>query len=241
MTTRHSPRLDRPIREWPGRMHRPQVLHVAVLLAWMVGCLAMASPALHEEPPAVPHQPVPGDPRFKVTRFRGTLRGAVVVLGDDPAYAALRGLTGLGVVVEPLDPGLARYGVAPPEVQRAVEERLRQAGLRVLSADALATTPGTPTLQLAIEMLPPGFPETLTYLMRLSLLQQVVLVRDPTLQVPGVPTWVLESLSSASAARLPEMRGDVLALVGRFLTTYQYVTRPHEQGWPPGPRPAAPP
>jgi hypothetical protein len=212
-----------------------------VLLAWIIGGLAVASPALKEGLSSMPQKALPGDPGFKVTRIRGTLRGAIVVLGDDPAYAALRGLTGVGVVVEPLDPGLARYGVTPPEVQRAVEERLREAGLRVLSADELVTTPGTPTLQLDIEMLPPGSQETWTYLMRLSLRQQVVLVRDPTLQVPAVPTWVLEALTTSSTARLHEMRGDVLELVGRFLTTYQYVTRPHEQGWPSGPRPAAPP
>jgi hypothetical protein len=169
------------------------------------------------------------------------LRGAVMARRDDPAYAALRGLTGLGVVVEPFDPGLARYGLTQPAVQRAVEARLPPAGLRALSAEELATTPGTPTLQLAIEMLPPGAQETWTYLMRLSLLQDVMLVRDPTLQVPAVPTWVLEALTTASTARLHEMRGDVLELVGHFLTTYQYVTRPHEQGWPSWPRPAAPP
>ncbi len=221
------------------RRRWPQVSSLAGLRAWLVGGLALASPARGEAPPPGPPTPVPGDPRFKAGWSRGTLRGAVMVRRDDPAYAALRGLTGLGVVIEPLETELARYGVTPPAVQRAVEARLQQAGLRVLSAEELATTPGAPTLQLAIEMLAPGAQETWTYLMRLSLLQQVVLVRDPTLQVPAVPTWVLEHRITAGAARLHEMPADVLALVDHFLRIYQSVTRPHEQ--PAWPQPAAPP
>jgi hypothetical protein len=243
MTTMPPHRLDMSFPGGPGRTRWPQVSHIAVLLAVLLGCTPMAGPSVGGEPPSMPHKPTLGDPAYKATSIQGTLRGAIMVLRDDPAYAALQGLTALGVSVEPFDPALAHYGVTSPEVQRAVEERLHQVGLRVLTVAELATAPGSPTLQLELEAPQPGPLNTYSYRMRLVLLQHVVLERDPALRVPAVPTWVIEYRTTSSAARLHEMQADVLDLVDRFLTSYQYVRTPPEQrpqGWPPWPAPAAP-
>lgn len=230
MTVMRSSRFCMPFSGWPGRKRWQQVPHFLLLLVWLVGGTPVLGPSLGGEPAPMPHHPVPGDPMFKSTEIRGSLRGAIAVQGGDPAYAALQGLTSLGVVVAPLAPELARYGVTPPQVQREVEERLRQAGLRVVSTDEMETTPGSPAVYLDIYAPRPGYKDTYTYLVRLSLLQHVVLARDPTLQVPAVPTWVIEYLISSSAAKLPEMRADVLDIVERFIMTYQEVTRHHERG-----------
>src|SRR2546425_12694340 len=76
------------------------------------------------------------------------------MMGDSgQARATLRGLSGVGVIIENLpDPEVERAGLTRQQLQTDVELQLRQAGITVLTWEETPKTPGAPSLYVRVNV-----------------------------------------------------------------------------------------
>lgn len=132
---------------------------------------------------------------------------------DIPATrATLKGIPTVEVIVEHLRPEAERDGLTRALLQREVEDRLREAGIRV--------APAAPEyLYLAVQTTK-GEGDLYAYVIRLQLAQSVTLSRKP--QITSIaPTWsVTSNVGMVRAAQLSGVRSEVAGLVSRFISAY---------------------
>jgi hypothetical protein len=131
----------------------------------------------------------------------------------------LKGLQGVGVVVE--DPGFyaSSAGLTISMLRTDVEPRLRQAGIAVLSEAERDSTPGWPYLYVAVTVGP--LPSRLSghvYSVEVQLHQQVTLVRVPTVKTRAV-TWNTSSIGVADSPS-ETIRRSVRDAVDKFIHAY---------------------
>src|SRR5882724_9880802 len=72
----------------------------------------------------------------------------------DFARATLQGLQGVYVLLEDIQPEMARAGLTTQQLQADVEERLRHAGIPVLTKDQAFRLQGTPFLYVYVHLVP---------------------------------------------------------------------------------------
>ena len=77
----------------------------------------------------------------------------IVEKAEEDARETLRGLKGVQVVVEDMDPDVERDGLTKSQLQTDVELRLRKAGIQVLKEEERRATPGRPYLYVAVTTL----------------------------------------------------------------------------------------
>lgn len=132
----------------------------------------------------------------------------------------LAGLPGVSVQVEPLDADAERDGLAREELQGLVEERLRQAGIRLYSQAALfSAAPGTPVLRVDVATM--RLDAHYAYAIRLELWQGVRLDREPEVRALGL-TWMAATVVGVvGAAALATVRDAVGAAVDEFVTDHR--------------------
>jgi len=96
---------------------------------------------------------------------------------------ALKGLQGVRVLVEILEPEVEKSGLTTQQLQTDVELRLRQNGIRVLSEQEQLSTPGMPYLYVNVNiMIRKDIPlvQLAVYVISVKLKQNVFLARDTT-------------------------------------------------------------
>jgi len=102
--------------------------------------------------------------------------------------SALVGLPGVYVHLTEASP-IGQFGdVSPRFLRQTVEDRLREAGIRVLSREELASTPGTPILEVQVCLLRHDTIALFQYSIETVLWEKVRLDRNPDLVVQAV-TW----------------------------------------------------
>jgi hypothetical protein len=136
----------------------------------------------------------------------------------------LAGLTGVHVVVDEVGPEAERLGLTRSALQAEVEQRVRQAGLRVLTpGDAMASA-GRPTLHLRVTMLKSqGVPPVHFYSIDLALRQQIRLARDRAIESFAVTWSDNRDLGGVEPTRISVVRDAVRARVDQFLQAWQTV------------------
>jgi len=132
---------------------------------------------------------------------------------------SLAGLAGVHLVVEDMKPDVERYGLTRSALRRDVELRLRQTGIRVLSVIEWAEVPPTPSLTLRVTALR-NEAGSYAVSVALDLVQDVRLVRDPTITAPTATWQATGTLATHGARMLPEVREGVCDLVDQFLNDY---------------------
>jgi hypothetical protein len=135
---------------------------------------------------------------------------------------SLRGLQGVKVVVEEMQPMAARYGLTRNQVQTDVELRLRRAGIRVLTLDESDSTPGSPSLYVNIHTVFGDGPAMglVGYSLDVELTQAVRLDRDPDIWLPGAVTWSENQRGLGGRTQLHTLRENLGDLVNRFINAY---------------------
>src|SRR2546425_3316356 len=76
---------------------------------------------------------------------------------EEGARETLRGLKGVGVVVERVSPDAERDGLTQSQLQTDVELRLRKAGIPALTQEECRATPGHPFLYVNVNTHRDGF------------------------------------------------------------------------------------
>lgn len=139
---------------------------------------------------------------------------------EELARETLRGLAGVAVMVEDIAADAERDGLQESQVQADVEGKLRQAGIRVLSAEERQRTPGMPTLAVRVGTY--KLADLYDLCIEVSLLQATVLKRDPSVE-RLTATWRARGVGRAGARRLQDARRVVGGYIDLFITAYLAV------------------
>ncbi len=152
------------------------------------------------------------------------LAGVLALVTVTEAYPAklrdnLKGLRGVWVWVEYLDPELEERGVTQFQIQTLVELKLRQAGIRVLTEEERKKTPGDPFL--SVRICGGKTSDRLNYvlLIELRIVEKVIPERDKNKRVWAL-TWNSWRLGSAGTQHLRSIYDNLGDLVDEFMNDY---------------------
>jgi hypothetical protein len=162
----------------------------------------------------------------------GVARGA-----SENHRESLRGLTGVSVRVERLSENAKQDGLDERGIQTDVEQKLKQAGIAVLTPAQAAQEPGSPTLYVFVNAKLLFYPTGVTFdpagraynsppyvvMVTVSLLQNVVSARDAKLPLREVKTWDAGYLRSLDPGLLKQARTTVGDLVDGFIGDWRAV------------------
>ncbi len=126
--------------------------------------------------------------------------------------SALVGLPGVYVHLTEIAPAGASADVSPKFLRQTIEDRLKEAGIRVLSREELASTPGTPILEVQFCLLRHETLALYQYSIETVLWEKVALERNRDLVVQAV-TW-------RSGVKFGNALGELLS--GRIQDVFDY-------------------
>ena len=137
--------------------------------------------------------------------------------GDAPLdRATLRGVTAVNVVIDPIGPEIQKEGVTIDGLRTRLEERLREAGIRLDT-----TSTAFVALRLRSVRAARG---PVAIAVTIGLYQPVTLVRDPKVRT-ATSTWEVDTVILADAKQVYSACMDSAdELTGRFVTAYRSVT-----------------
>ncbi len=136
----------------------------------------------------------------------------------------LRALPGVWVVIEQVGPELAQAGVTQSALQHDTEEKIRAAGLRLLSQEECWGTPGMPWLYITVAV-SKATATTYAATMAADLYQEVQLVRPPALKTFGVTWDAGVQVGTVNTDQVASLRQRVGTLVDQFVADYQAGNR----------------
>ena len=136
----------------------------------------------------------------------------------------LRGLPGVEVIVEELEPELEAGGLTGASLKSEIETRLRARGITVYASQAENPSPAKPYLYLDLNALPLEHGE-IAIAVQLHVRQTL---QSPATQanIVNAMTWDLLSLIAVKAGRMPEARTVVQTLVEQFIEDWVSVHDP---------------
>ena len=126
----------------------------------------------------------------------------------------LRGIKEVNVVIESIEPEIQNLGLTQAQVKADVESKLRLANIAV-SPDIER---GRPAVYLYVLVIRPEKISRLFYSISLSVLQNVVLERDPNVKT-NTDTWVVRMLGMSSG--IEAIRADIRSLMDQFIEDYR--------------------
>ena len=152
----------------------------------------------------------------------------LMILSETPLFAingksnlaTLRGLQGIGVLVEQLPPEAENKGLKKDQIQTEVESKLRKAGIKVLTKEECGKTPGEPYLYINLNInLAKTESDIYPYTIDVMLIQKVSLLRDPQINSYAT-TWSTGGIGSIDKQILGQLRESVLEVVNLFVNAY---------------------
>ena len=158
---------------------------------------------------------------------------AVVAMGCPVAFGVdqpvsrktLRGLPGVGVLVERIHPEAEQAGITRRQVQTEVEQRLREQGIRVLAQPEVLRAFGRPSLAVNIQITSAENVPKELYVVHITvaLKQHVLLERNTAMPAVEAATWEVAILGMVGRDAFQRVREDVANLVDRFIQAYRSV------------------
>jgi hypothetical protein len=149
----------------------------------------------------------------------------VHTLDSDVTRQTLKGIPGVYVIVEEMQPNIQKYaskaGLVKEDLKADIEQRLKGKGIRILSRDAWVKTPGTPVFYVSVNT-----HETekywYAYDIKTELQQAVTMEAAPNVRTLAA-TWSVNMTGIANVGTLKLIRDDVSVLVGKFIEAYTVV------------------
>ena len=147
---------------------------------------------------------------------------------DERQRQTLAGLRGVSTVAEDVNPDAEKDGLTAATLLADMQQKLRQAGVAVLTEEQAARAPGSPHLYLKLSAMKHGG-GFYAYHIQLGVRQNVILLRASR-GIGFATTWsATEVLGTVAWANLRSIRDDVKAAVDQFIKAYFAVN--------PAPRP----
>jgi hypothetical protein len=166
-----------------------------------------------------------------MVNIRLLLPAALIVCSIGPAKASdseidrasLKGLQGVFVLVEDLNPLEEQAGLKTADVQTDVEEKLKAAGIPLLSKTQDIDTPGMPTLYISVSVASSTTTDLWPFSIDVNLEQQATLKRSPDTFVPTAITWHVGSIGAVDKSNIRSIRDRVNEQVAKFVNAYLKV------------------
>lgn len=134
----------------------------------------------------------------------------------------LRGLPGVELQVEPLQPELEGNGLTAVAIRRDVEDRLRARGVTVYPSQTANPSPAKAYLYVRVNAL--TLPRGGGYAIAVQLhLRQTLRSLVTESNIVDAMTWETQNILGAQASELPGVRDEVLAYVDRFVEDWAAV------------------
>jgi hypothetical protein len=140
---------------------------------------------------------------------------------DDPSERkSLRGLNGVLVLVEELQPEVEQNGLTAIAIRTDVELKLRQARIPISDPESI----DSPVLHVWVALLSPSDRTLWPYTVRVELRQSAALERDPSIIMRLVSTWSsTPSLGIETKQNVRNLRDVVKDQVDEFINAYLAV------------------
>lgn len=110
-----------------------------------------------------------------------------VSIAESIGHESLRGLQGVMVVVEKIQPEAERDGLTKSQLQVGVELELRKSGIKVLTKEERLSTPGGPYLYVNVNLRKSSV-GVYGISIKVELYQELILSRDPSI-ITLAATW----------------------------------------------------
>jgi len=130
----------------------------------------------------------------------------------------LKGLQGVGVVVEEIPPGTETSGLTKQQLQTDVELQLRQNGIKVLGNEQYKNA----WLYINVNFIMNENSGLVTYSISITCQQDSLLVRDPTKEC-SASTWNSGSVGLCGVSKIGTIREKVKDQVNSFINDYLAV------------------
>ena len=141
--------------------------------------------------------------------------------------------------MEPVSEGAKRDGLDTRGMQTDAEQKLKQAGIAILTPSQAAQQPGGATLYIFVNAKQLFYPTGVTfdpagrpynsppYIVNatVALLQNVVSARDPSLRLREAKTWDAGYLICLDPPLLKQLRTNIGDLVGEFVGDWRAVNQ----------------
>ncbi len=134
--------------------------------------------------------------------------------------ASLKGLQGVFVLVEDLNPPEEQAGLKTADIQADVEQELKAAGIPLLSKTQNIDTPGMPTLYISVSVASSTATDVWPFSVDVNLEQQATLKRSPDTFVPTAVTWHVGSIGAVEKVNIRSVRDRVNEQVAKFVNAY---------------------
>jgi hypothetical protein len=155
-----------------------------------------------------------------IVTFSLSLTSSVFAINGLSNRTTLRGLKGVGVLVEKLPPEVEKEGLSADQLQKEIGSKLQSAGIRLLTKEESLRAPGEPYLYININVnIAKTESDIYPYSIDLLLIQKVSLVRDPKLTSYAI-TWSTGGVGSIGKQILSQLRESVEAMVDVFIKAY---------------------
>ncbi len=142
---------------------------------------------------------------------------------SDIDRASLKGLHGVFVLVEDLNPPEEQAGLKAVDIQADVEQKLRAAGIPLLSQTEDNNTPGMPTLYISVSVASSTATDVWPFSIDVDLEQQATLKRSPDTYVPTAVTWHVGSIGAVDKSNIRSIRDRVDGQIAKFVNAYLKV------------------
>ena len=151
----------------------------------------------------------------------------VFAIDSDLTRLTLRGLPGVSVVVEELQPGLRKYGqksgLQREQIKADAESMLRKAGIPVLTYDQWLKAPGRPFLYVVVNT-HEYEKYCYAYDVRVELKQRVLLETNPSVAAMA-STWSMNMTGNTHIGKLGEVKQNLSVLMEGFIGACQWADR----------------
>lgn len=148
------------------------------------------------------------------------LESTIFAINGKSNLATLRGLSGVGVLVEKLPTEVEQEGLTKNQLQIEIESKLRAAGIRVLTKEESLRTLGEPYLYININVNTAKTESDIyPYTIDVMLIQKVSLLRNPE-QTTYAVTWSTGGIGSIGKQTLSQLHGSIGEVVDVFIKAY---------------------
>lgn len=143
-----------------------------------------------------------------------------IAIDSQSNRATLKGLTGVGVLVEKLPAELEKEGLHRDQIQKDVEAKLKKAGIKVYSREECSKIPGEPYLYINLNVnVAKTESDIYPYTIDIMLIQKVSLIRDPH-RVAYAVTWSTGGVGSVTKSIVSQLRENVAEVVEIFIQRF---------------------
>lgn len=154
-----------------------------------------------------------------------------LIIGTTDAHAqmfvptgsgTLRGLPGVEVIVETLQPELEKGGLSGASIRADVEARLRAGGVTVYASQVANPSPAKAYVYISLTAL--ALPEGWGYAIAVQMhLRQSLRSPVTDSNIVNAMTWDMGDVLGVPASELPRVRSEIQSLVDRFVEDWTRV------------------